>query len=153
MVQHWIAHRGNLEGPNPERENHPDYIMEAIEKGFDVEVDVWKIKETLYLGHDVPQYRTTIDFLQNPRLWCHAKNLDALTFMLDNSIRCFSHDKDDYVIISNGNILAFPGKALNERTICVMPEWVDYTESELNICLGICTDYVLRYYNLLNISP
>jgi hypothetical protein len=149
MVQHWIAHRGNLEGPNPERENDPKYIMEAIEGGFEVEVDVWKIEEGLYLGHDYPQYPTSLEFLQNPKFWCHAKNLEALTFMLAHSIRCFSHDKDNYVIISDGNILALPGKPLNQQTICVMPEWVNYTNSELKECLGICTDHLLRYYNLL----
>jgi len=25
-----IAHRGNINGPNPEKENHPDYINTAI---------------------------------------------------------------------------------------------------------------------------
>ena len=33
---HLIAHRGNISGPNPKRENTPEYIEEAIEKGFDV---------------------------------------------------------------------------------------------------------------------
>ena len=37
----FISHRGNLEGPNPERENNPDYISEALERVYSVEVDVW----------------------------------------------------------------------------------------------------------------
>jgi hypothetical protein len=150
MIQYWIAHRGNLEGPNPERENHPKYIQEALNQGFDVEIDVWKIQGGLFLGHDKPQYSTTLEFLKNPKLWCHAKNLEALTFMLEHSIRCFSHDKDDYVIVSDGSIFAYPGKPLNERTVCVMPEWVQYTESELKGCLGICTDYIAYYRQKLN---
>ena len=36
----YIAHRGNIRGPNPERENSPDYIDEAIQSGYYVEVDV-----------------------------------------------------------------------------------------------------------------
>ena len=36
-----ISHRGNLKGINPQRENEPLYIVEALEKGFDVEIDVW----------------------------------------------------------------------------------------------------------------
>ena len=36
-----IAHRGNIDGPNPERENSPEYIEEALKAGYDVEVDVW----------------------------------------------------------------------------------------------------------------
>ncbi len=37
----YISHRGNLTGINLERENSPDYIMEAVTADFDVEVDVW----------------------------------------------------------------------------------------------------------------
>ena len=36
-----ISHRGNLSGPIPESENNPSYITNAINKGFDVEVDFW----------------------------------------------------------------------------------------------------------------
>ena len=35
-----ISHRGNLDGVNPDRENSPTYIKEAISSGFDVEIDV-----------------------------------------------------------------------------------------------------------------
>lgn len=36
----FISHRGNLDGLNPKRENTKDYIQEAIDKGFQVEVDI-----------------------------------------------------------------------------------------------------------------
>ena len=36
-----ISHRGNLEGRKPELENNPEYIDEALSKGYDVEIDVW----------------------------------------------------------------------------------------------------------------
>ena len=36
MNQFLISHRGNLNGKNVDFENHPDYIMAAINKGFDV---------------------------------------------------------------------------------------------------------------------
>ena len=35
-----ISHRGNLEGKNPEKENSPIYVLQALSKGFDVEVDI-----------------------------------------------------------------------------------------------------------------
>ena len=47
-----IAHRGNLHGPNPDKENSTDYINEAIESGYNVEIDVWFINNKWYLGHD-----------------------------------------------------------------------------------------------------
>ena len=38
-----IAHRGNINGPRVEFENNPEYVLRAIEMGFDAEVDVWLI--------------------------------------------------------------------------------------------------------------
>jgi len=37
---YYISHRGNLSGSQPEFENKPAYIVEALNKGFDVEIDV-----------------------------------------------------------------------------------------------------------------
>ena len=51
-----ISHRGNINGPNKEQENHPDYITSALKQGYDVEVDVWLIDGNIVLGHDEPQY-------------------------------------------------------------------------------------------------
>ena len=36
-----IAHRGNISGIDDARENSPKYISEALNIGYDVEVDVW----------------------------------------------------------------------------------------------------------------
>ena len=53
-----IAHRGNTEGPRPEKENHPRYIDRAIDLGYDVEVDICGSFDTgLHLGHDEPQFK------------------------------------------------------------------------------------------------
>ena len=54
----FIAHRGNIDGPNFEEENQLEYIERAIEKGFDAEIDIWYLPQAdqLYLGHDKPQY-------------------------------------------------------------------------------------------------
>ena len=34
-----ISHRGNINGPNIDKENKPSYISAAIDKGYDCEVD------------------------------------------------------------------------------------------------------------------
>ena len=57
-----IAHRGNTNGRNKLEENSPDYIKDAIKKGYDVEIDAW-LMDGIYLGHDNPEYETDIDFL------------------------------------------------------------------------------------------
>ena len=55
----FISHRGNLDGLNPDRENSPEYIDEAIKLGFDVEIDVRTKDGELWLGHDEPQYKVS----------------------------------------------------------------------------------------------
>ena len=60
-----IAHRGNINGPNKEKENKPEYIIEAINKGYYVEIDLWLIDDKLYLGHDNPQYVIEETFLSD----------------------------------------------------------------------------------------
>ena len=35
-----ISHRGNIDGKNEVWENHPKYIIEALEAGYDFEIDV-----------------------------------------------------------------------------------------------------------------
>ncbi len=37
----YIAHRGLFQGPDKEKENHPDQIRKALKKRYDCEVDVW----------------------------------------------------------------------------------------------------------------
>ena len=85
-----ISHRGNLNGPNRNRENEPLYIVEALEQGFDVEIDVWWKDNEFWLGHDEPQYKVKREFLQNRKLWCHSKNIDAFfkfkTSLIDNTV-------------------------------------------------------------------
>ena len=39
-----ISHRGNLDGPDKERENNPHFIDDCITKGFDVEIDLRTLK-------------------------------------------------------------------------------------------------------------
>ena len=66
-----IAHRGLMMGPNPEYENQPDTIDEAISHGFDAEVDVWNISGRLMLGHDKPQYDTEHWMFNTDKIWWH----------------------------------------------------------------------------------
>lgn len=147
---YWIAHRGNLYGPNPSRENHPDYIQEALHQGYDVEIDVWYKNGTWWLGHDEPQYPTTLSFLQTPRLWIHAKSLEALTELCTykDTLHFFSHDGDPVVLTSQAIPWVFPGKPLNHRCVAVMPERAkeSYKESQLKECYGICSDYIADYF-------
>lgn len=139
-----ISHRGNLTGRVKERENSPDYIQEALDAGFDVEIDVWKSESKWYLGHDKPQYEVSYEFLRNPRLWCHAKNLEALYDMsfCDEKIHFFWHQKDDFTLTSKGFIWTYPGQQLTDHSICVLPERAEHSFFS---AYGVCSDYIMSY--------
>jgi len=138
-----ISHRGNLRGPLPERENQPKYIKEALALGYAVEIDVWWLKNQWWLGHDQPQYKTSLGFLKTGGLWCHAKNVQALAKLLTSGIHCFWHENDERTLTSKGFIWTYPGKELGENSIAVMPETV--TNWQLNKCAGICSDQLKQY--------
>jgi len=141
-----IAHRGNINGPDKEKENDPEYIMKAINLGYYVEIDIWFINNKLFLGHDEPLYNIKEIFLSNikNKLFCHCKNITALYYILKNipDIECFYHQNDDCVLTSKGNIWTYPNKELTLKSICVMPEWNNQNPKN---CLGICTDYPINY--------
>ncbi len=138
-----ISHRGNLNGPNPDLENREETISLAISEGFDCEIDIWKIGDTLYLGHDGPDRQTTLSFLErySVSLWVHCKNLSALLELKD-TFNCFFHDKDTYTLTSKGIIWGNIGSPTTKQVICVMPP------GEIGDCLGVCTDFPLRMRDL-----
>jgi len=134
-----ISHRGNLNGVIVERENSIDYVEEALSQGFDVEIDVWDIFGSYFLGHDEPKYLVKKDFLKIDGLWCHAKNIQGLYSMLEDNIHCFWHQEDDVTLTSEGYMWTYPGKELTMNSIAVLPE----EEIEVEVA-GICSDYVVR---------
>lgn len=141
-----IAHRANLNGPNPEKENQIESILACINRGFDVEIDLWYFEDDFYLGHDQADYEIDIAFLlrYSNKLWCHCKNLAAFEKLLNYSeINCFWHQKDDYILTSRKNIWVYPGKKVPENGIVVMPEW-DSEKYEKKYIGGICTDYPME---------
>lgn len=138
-----IAHRGNWVGSQPQRENNPEYVKQALNLGYDAEVDVWYLNKQWWLGHDQPQYKTSLGFLKTKGLWCHAKNVQALAKLLTSGIHCFWHKNDERVLTSKGFIWTYPGQELGENSIAVMPETV--TNWQLNKCAGICSDQLKQY--------
>ena len=137
-----ISHRGNINGRIPERENHPDYITEALNQGYDVEVDVWFINGEFYLGHDEPQYKTNKVFLSHNCLWIHCKNVEALDKFKFDNINYFWHENDTVVLTSKRNIWAAPGKQPIKNSIAVLPEMYNDNVEE---CYGVCSDYIQNY--------
>ncbi len=138
-----ISHRGNLTGPKPDQENNPEYIDSAIERGFDVEVDVWW-ENGVWLGHDGPEHKVSQDWLKSraTRLWVHCKNLDA-AYHLAKDFRCFCSNVDPYCYMSQGHIWV-NDVAIRPPENCVVPllKMQDIESYKFkSSAFAICTDY------------
>jgi hypothetical protein len=142
----FISHRGNTNGRFESYENEPNYIDKAISDGYDVEVDVWVIDNTIYLGHDEPQYGIEFRWIRDrgTRLWIHCKNIDALLFFKECGypLNYFWHQKDDVTITSLGYFWTYPGKQITKNSIIVMPEIYN---DDISKCIGICSDKIMDY--------
>ena len=143
-----ISHRGNINGKKPILENSPNYVLNALEQGYDVEIDVW-YTDRFMLGHDKPQYRFPFDLLLNfySKLWIHCKNVDALIQFqnkdsLSSRLNYFWHEEDTVTLTSKNYIWAYPGKQPISNSIAVMPELNNDITTE---CVGICSDYIENY--------
>jgi len=132
-----ISHRGNLDGPKPDRENRVTYLEAALAAGFDVECDVWLVKDKLYLGHDTPGELAPQALLANPRCWVHAKNAQALGPLLELKVHCFFHDQDRATLTSQQWVWCLVGHYLpGARCVCLLPEVGGYLPGG-----AVCTDY------------
>lgn len=156
----YISHRGNINGKNPEMENHPDYIQTALNKGYDVEIDVWVKDDIIYLGHDKPEYKIDLKwfFDRVNKVWIHCKNKEAL--MLFNNLiqyrneslqhNYFWHQNDDYTLTSKNYIWTYPNKKIiGNYSIAVLPEL--HPDWDISKAIGICSDFIEKYKNKLYI--
>ena len=142
-----ISHRGNLEGKLTDVENHPDYIDEALNAGYDVEIDIWMLEGVLLLGHDEPQYGISQHWLNQryDKLWIHCKNVEAMEwFNLIGGFNYFWHEEDTMTLTSKGYMWVYPGKQSVKNSIAVMPE---IKPDDISECKGICSDYIKHYKN------
>ena len=136
-----ISHRGNLNGKS-NLENKPEYLKQAMLKGYGIETDVWLIGGKLYLGHDNPEYPVEHSFVEEENVLCHAKNKEALEYLIRNKLHVFWHDEDEYTITSKGNIICHPKSEPIEGSIFMLPE---IRGVDVRGCIGICSDYIENY--------
>ena len=147
-----ISHRGNINGPNPLKENSPEYIDLAIDQGYDVEIDIRydAFDGKFYLGHDDPQYVVTPYWLAQhmDHLWIHCKNIDALYHFVGKTggYNYFWHQEDNFTLTSKGYIWTYPGKTYTPKSIVVMPELNKPNWDQITVmnCYGVCSDYVSK---------
>jgi hypothetical protein len=141
----FISHRGNLNGPNKKEENKIEYINKALKKNFDVEIDLWFINNSFFLGHDKPLYKVEKRFLKNKKFWIHAKNLECFYELSKSNLNYFWHETDKVIFTSKGFFWNFPGTILDKKnSIYVLPENNNKFDRSLNY-VGICSDHILKY--------
>ena len=144
----YIAHRGLIDGPNVNIENHPDTLSYAWKLGYLCEVDVWMVDNKIYCGHDKPQYEVTQQFIvdNSSRSWYHCKNFEALKFFSEQMLVMFNffwHENDKFTLTSLGYVWTFPNNPLGHESVCVLPElFMPLEECVVLNCAGICSDYI-----------
>ena len=145
-----ISHRGNVTSIDEQKENSPSYIIRAIDLGYHVEIDLFKINDKLFLGHDKPTYQIEPYFLDNEMLFVHCKNKEALLYMNKAYFKSeyFWHQNDNYTLTSKGHIWTYTGEELIQGSICVMPE--NHSYSDLSMCYGICSDVIEKYKSMVS---
>lgn len=159
-----ISHRGNLDGSNPYRENHPDYIDETITAlnpckylGPVVKVDVWgetntkyrHIHDGLFLGNDAPSHKVSEDWLRerNKDLILHCRNMEAVEYILlarnlrGLDVEWFWHENDTMTLTSRGKMWQSPS---NQSAIGISV-WLGKPSSDTPRMGGICTDHPLAW--------
>ena len=138
-----ISHRGNLSGIEKNNENNPDYINQAISRGYDVEVDVRYESGQFFLGHDFNQYPIEFAWLEenSEKLWIHCKDFFALNHLMNitSDLNYFWHESDKVIFTSKGYIWTYPNSNF-------------YSNKSVNVdlgkhikkqnCYGVCSDYV-----------
>ena len=156
-----IAHRANINGPDPKQENQINAIIKCIECGYDVEIDIRMIENCLYLGHDSPDNIITFDQINSisEHLWIHCKNLTALQYFSEHSNKKYNffwHDQDKYTLTSKSFIWGYPGSELSSNSVNVMPEWTIKKENLKDLIkekiYGICTDFPKIIFDSLKMN-
>ena len=137
-----IAHRGNTNGPNLIFENDPGYLQMAMDNGYHVEVDVWLDKHGFMLGHDIPLFPVSQQFLLDDRVWCHAKNELALDSLLKLDAHCFWHKDDERTMTSKGWVWTNTGAPMIDHRSVQVDASLDNVLLINKLAKAICSDYV-----------
>ena len=150
----FISHRGNLSGRNTSLENTPSYVDQAMNSGFYVEVDLWFSDGEYFLGHDAPEHKISAGWLNSRKehLYVHAKTIKTIERLVTSrfDVTYFFHADDECTLTSSGELWVHPNSAPVTGSIFVMPEIRGVSIEEMKNCSGLCTDYVIQYYDEYN---
>lgn len=143
----FIAHRGNVKGPKPEWENKKSYIRQALQLGFDVEIDVSYIDGKLFLGHDEPGEEVSLEYLSSSSLWVHAKTAATFAYLTGFSEINTFLQSEEAIVVSSRQYLWNHSKCTDftPRSVAVVLDYDKEFLSKYVKISGVCSDYVLSY--------
>lgn len=142
-----ISNRGNVDGVDMELENTQVYVQEAINKGYDVKIDLWVKDGKLYMGTYEPKAPLDIDWLErnHHKLWLQCRDIEVISKFtsLDSSghnIHFFWHDTDKVSLTNRGYMWCEPGEIV-PGGIVYQPVYSDNIEG----FFGVCSDNINQY--------
>lgn len=147
-----ISHRGNLEGPDPSKENDPRQIEIVLATTkFLVEVDLWINDSKFELGHDYPEYPIDPEWLLKYKdyLVIHAKDVNTANtlYITGKKFNWFFHNTDDMTLTSQGWIWSYPGVYMTNG---IVVELGKPNKAMILNTFGVCTDYPLEWQKVHN---
>ena len=153
------AHRGNINGPS-DQENQIEHLMKAVEAGYGVEIDVWGLRTNgelvLWIGHDKPEYMTSIGIIQGLASWNNVildcKNYEAMIYARQNfagpRIDAYYYIPEHPVFSMSGRLVLPPNTVAphdNMGIIQVMPEESTVESFRTYSLANVVTDYPGEY--------
>jgi hypothetical protein len=148
----WILHRGLTHGPNRSLENNENEILSRIQEGWDIEMDVWYIDGSWWIGHDAPTTPLEhTELLTHKQCWIHCKNVEAL-YHIPKESHHFVHDRDvatltsDRYIWYNINQFVYPEVGSDKGSVIVLPERSDFSRETIWKATAVCSDYLPLHF-------
>lgn len=143
------SHRGNLEGPDPEWENHPSKFEQAFREKFYVMADVTGKDGALYGGS---VHLISFDFVQQHKyqMIFRATNFEAIKLLRQRDVHYFYLDSDAYSLTSwNWSIMnSHDENPYDFLTIMLNPEKNKFYDPEyLPDIGGVITNYPKNWTN------
>ena len=138
-----IAYRGNTNGIDLQQNTLP-YILDALEAGYEVMIDVWTKNRgtTICLDSDCQTAFDQYMVQYREQVWYQARTPYALQQLLMGQYRVHYLPEDEeyhgqYMMTSHGQILCCGVPALSARGIYLFPEFLPVGEKITLNCQGI----------------
>jgi hypothetical protein len=154
----YISHRCNIDGLSKKQNSFGQamFLMDMYD-WLNIELDIWFKNGDFYLGHDEPEKKLINEEMKtlckNKKIWLHCKNIETISHILNRkNLKCnvFFHETDQCTLTyPTHKLWTFPKAKLTNRSICVLPEKVNYDIQSIKSCYAICSDYILMYRSLI----